>query len=91
MLNENFSNEELLELRRKHKEKLALEEQEAQELHRRKVEQRVGYRGPWAQKGMATVGVGEAPTDLVLSNHEGCKGTQATKRSLVVPRESPNR
>ena len=38
MLNENFSNEELLELRRKHKEKLALQEQEAQELHRRKVE-----------------------------------------------------
>jgi hypothetical protein len=38
MLNENFSNEELLELRRKHKENLALQEQEAQELHRRKVE-----------------------------------------------------
>jgi hypothetical protein len=38
MLDHNFSNEELLELRRKHKEKLALEEQEAQELHRRKVE-----------------------------------------------------
>ena len=38
MLNENFSNEELLELRRKHKEKLALQEQEAQELHRRKIE-----------------------------------------------------
>lgn len=38
MLNENFSNEELLELRRKHKEKLALQEQEAQELHRRKAE-----------------------------------------------------
>ena len=38
MLDHNFSNEELLELRRKHKEKLALEEQEAQELHRRKIE-----------------------------------------------------
>ncbi len=38
MLNKNFSNEELLELRRKHKENLALQEQEAQELHRRKVE-----------------------------------------------------
>ena len=38
MLNKNFSNEELLELRRKHKEKLALEEQEAQELQRRKIE-----------------------------------------------------
>jgi hypothetical protein len=38
MLDHNFSNEELLELRRKHKEKLALQEQEAQELHRRKVE-----------------------------------------------------
>ena len=38
MLNKNFSNEELLELRRKYKEKLALDEQEAQELHRRKIE-----------------------------------------------------
>ena len=38
MLDHNFSNEELLELRRKHKENLALQEQEAQELHRRKVE-----------------------------------------------------
>ncbi len=38
MLNKNFSNEELLELRRKHKEKLALEEQEAQELQKRRVE-----------------------------------------------------
>jgi hypothetical protein len=38
MLDHNFSNEELLELRRKHKEKLALEEQEAQELRIRKIE-----------------------------------------------------
>jgi hypothetical protein len=38
MLNKNFSNEELLELRRKHKEKLALQEQETQELQRRKIE-----------------------------------------------------
>jgi len=38
MLNKNFSNEEILELRRKHKEKLALQEQETQELQRRKIE-----------------------------------------------------
>ncbi len=38
MLDHNFSNEALLEIRRKHKEKLALEEQEAQELQRRRVE-----------------------------------------------------
>ena len=38
MLDHNFSNEALLEIRRKHKEELALQEQEAIELQKRRVE-----------------------------------------------------
>jgi len=38
MLSENFSNEELLEIRKKHKEKLALEQQETEELYKAKIE-----------------------------------------------------
>jgi len=38
MLSENFSNEELLEIRRKHKEKLALEQQETEECYKAKIE-----------------------------------------------------